>query len=426
MGVGAGGGRMRKNGANAPGQQGTGGSGGSGGSGGGGGVGGGGPGTGGRGAGMAGGQNGGSGKGGYGMGNGVGGFGSGGDGGDGDDDPMSQVVNDLKRFQAENIELRDRNEFLFNRMEELNNTYGYLSTAKTDMSTQLLLLEEEKLKASQALVDAQMENNKLEEKMEAVRFQLMNKILLLENQAVESESKMEQLRKEAEHYKELASQLEIDKKELADEYVNLKQNYFALTKDVERLGKNNEQLCVELYNTAQSKAAVMREYFLSIGEADGGAGRISADLKRISELIASLSGNKVKPDQLSTAKEDRLQLEQMIFSGHQRYKQEVEQLKREWSEQQLKWEDRLGQLRKEVMEARKILRDKQQELSSTNAVSILPSPCNCFVLLFIFYFAAIYKLPIGTGFIAATTESIATQVERSERRISTTVGQVYK
>ena len=44
------------------------------------------------------------------------------------------------------IQLRDKNESLLHRVESLQGQYGNLATTKTDLSTQLLMTEEEKLK----------------------------------------------------------------------------------------------------------------------------------------------------------------------------------------------------------------------------------------------------------------------------------------
>ncbi len=44
------------------------------------------------------------------------------------------------------IQLRDKNESLLHRVESLQGQYGNLASTKTDLSTQLLMTEEEKLK----------------------------------------------------------------------------------------------------------------------------------------------------------------------------------------------------------------------------------------------------------------------------------------
>jgi archaellum component FlaC len=56
-------------------------------------------------------------------------------------------------------------------------------------------------------------------------------IILLENQLLEIEAEKDKFRKSATYSKERLDELEKDRKDLADEYVVLKTNYLALTKE---------------------------------------------------------------------------------------------------------------------------------------------------------------------------------------------------
>lgn len=56
-------------------------------------------------------------------------------------------------------------------------------------------------------------------------------IILLENQVIELEQEREKYRKTGTYAKERLSEMEKDRKDLADEYVVLKTNYLALTKE---------------------------------------------------------------------------------------------------------------------------------------------------------------------------------------------------
>ena len=73
--------------------------------------------------------------------------------------------------------MRDRNERLQARLEEVQARYGMAAHGKTDMATQLLLTEEEKLNVSRGLVELEMENNKLKEEIERIKFELSNRVL---------------------------------------------------------------------------------------------------------------------------------------------------------------------------------------------------------------------------------------------------------
>lgn len=54
-----------------------------------------------------------------------------------------------------------------------------LAHSKTDVSSQLLSTEEDRLKVSKALVEMEIENNRLVEEVETVKFDLKNKVEFL-------------------------------------------------------------------------------------------------------------------------------------------------------------------------------------------------------------------------------------------------------
>ncbi|KAJ8306101.1 hypothetical protein KUTeg_016646 [Tegillarca granosa] len=108
--------------------------------------------------------------------------------------PMSKVTNlndvkdTIRELETENLRLKDENERLRTRLENMQTKFGSLANTKTDLSQQLLMTEEEKLKVSQSLVEMQIENNKIREDAEATKFELTNKILMLENSLMEAEN----------------------------------------------------------------------------------------------------------------------------------------------------------------------------------------------------------------------------------------------
>ena len=74
------------------------------------------------------------------------------------------------------IQLRDRSERLQHKLDQLQGNFGNVAGAKADLSQQLLMTEEEKLKISKTLVEMQIENNNIREEMEAAKFELTNKV----------------------------------------------------------------------------------------------------------------------------------------------------------------------------------------------------------------------------------------------------------
>ena len=76
------------------------------------------------------------------------------------------------------VEVRDRNERLQHRLEELQARYGTEAHHKTDLAAALLMTEEDKLKVSRGLVELELENARLKEELERLKFELTNKVWL--------------------------------------------------------------------------------------------------------------------------------------------------------------------------------------------------------------------------------------------------------
>uniref|UniRef100_A0A4W3HI88 DUF4472 domain-containing protein n=1 Tax=Callorhinchus milii TaxID=7868 RepID=A0A4W3HI88_CALMI len=80
------------------------------------------------------------------------------------------------RLNNENVFLRDKNERLYHKLGELQETMAQMAGSKADLSSKLVFSEEEKLKISKDLIDLQIETNKMREKYEAENFELKNKV----------------------------------------------------------------------------------------------------------------------------------------------------------------------------------------------------------------------------------------------------------
>ncbi|NXO04764.1 CCD78 protein, partial [Rhinopomastus cyanomelas] len=131
------------------------------------------------------------------------------------------------------VQLQDatkRLERLGDRQERL----GVLAGPRADLPASVVLSEEEKLKISKDLVDLQIETNKMKEQYEMESFELKNMILALENRVLELELQGEKVSRERDALRERLHALESSRKELADEYIILKSNYLALSKELDQ------------------------------------------------------------------------------------------------------------------------------------------------------------------------------------------------
>ena len=80
----------------------------------------------------------------------------------------------------------------------------------------------------------QIENNRLKEENEATMFEMTNKIIQLENSVSEFAEERDKLLQSTRVTKERLSELDKDRKDLADELVAVKSNFLALSEAHEK------------------------------------------------------------------------------------------------------------------------------------------------------------------------------------------------
>ncbi|KAK6188499.1 hypothetical protein SNE40_004662 [Patella caerulea] len=282
----------------------------------------------------------------------------------------NQGDDEIRALQTENLILKDQNERLQHRLESLTGKFGNLSNTKTDLSQQLLASEEEKLKVSQSLVEMQIENNKIKEDAEAMKFELTNKIITLENQLMEAENERDRHLKGAKGAKERLADMEKDRKDMADEYVALKANYSALTKEHHREVSRNEELAIELLNLVNAKAALMRQVRV-LTNGDTTVGDPNAEIARIKALVAKNSNGRVRVDDIIGNQSDRDAAADNLLSRNRFYENEISRLKKERGGDTERLEGRLTNLYKELTQARNLARERQQQVSELNAKVII-------------------------------------------------------
>nr|XP_006820077.1 PREDICTED: kinesin-like protein KIF3B-like [Saccoglossus kowalevskii] len=172
---------------------------------------------------------------------------------------VGDLKDDHRKIAMENIQLKDKNERLLSKLESLQGKFKDITDAKTNLSGKLIMSEEEKLRVSKTLVDLQLENNKIKESAEQSRFEHTNRILALENELMELGIEKDKISKKYRDAKERLDEMERDRKELADEYVSLKSNYVALSKEHERELAKNEELGIELLNLVNARATLLKQ-----------------------------------------------------------------------------------------------------------------------------------------------------------------------
>uniref|UniRef100_A0A8C5PRN2 Coiled-coil domain containing 78 n=1 Tax=Leptobrachium leishanense TaxID=445787 RepID=A0A8C5PRN2_9ANUR len=265
--------------------------------------------------------------------------------------------------RRQQVQLLDRNERLYSKLNELQEKMGKLAGSKTDLSSKLVFSEEEKLKISKELIELQIETNKIREHYEADTFELKNTILTLENHLMSLELNKEKLSGEHESLKERLRSVETNRKELADEYIVLKSNYLALSKEHEREVAKNDELSIELLNMAND-----RGHDEALSHSRALFNEATAELERVRAMVNRLSARKIKPEELVASEHERRKLERNLLGNQDHIKEEIESMKKIHQSQQQKLEERVVEMGRELQEAKRGIRNTQHKIAEQSGV----------------------------------------------------------
>ncbi|XP_069066659.1 coiled-coil domain-containing protein 78 [Pleurodeles waltl] len=285
----------------------------------------------------------------------------------GDGDGLSALKEQVGRLTNENVQLQDRNERLYVKLGELQEKMGQLAGSKTDLSSKLIFSEEEKLKISRDLIELQIETNKMREQYEAETFELKNTILSLENHVMELELHKEKLSGEHEAALERLRAVETNRKELADEYIVLKSNYMALSKEHEREVAKNDELSMELLNLASARDNPPLPPQDTYLQSRALVNEATAELERVRAMVNRLSARKIKPEEVVASEHERRKLEKNLLGNQSEIMEEIERMKKTHEAQQQKVEERVVAMGKELQEAKKAIRNTQHKIAEQSA-----------------------------------------------------------
>uniref|UniRef100_UPI00398EF9BC coiled-coil domain-containing protein 78 n=1 Tax=Pristiophorus japonicus TaxID=55135 RepID=UPI00398EF9BC len=289
----------------------------------------------------------------------------------GGNEKANALKDQIRRLNNENVQLRDKNERLYTKLGELQGKMGQLAGSKTDLSSKLVFSEEEKLKISKDLIDLQIQTNKIREQYEAENFELKNKILILENRTVELEVQKDKSTRDYEMVKDRLKAVDKNRKELADEYIVLKSNYMALSKQHGNEVAKNDELSLELLNLVNSRNSLVREqdeYVKSRAIYD----EATIELNRVKDLVARLSSQKMKPEEVFASEYERGTLERNLLGNQDQIKEQIEIMKQNHERQQNAMEERIVKMGKELQEAKRAIRNTQHKLAE-QTVALLGS-----------------------------------------------------
>ncbi|KAJ8364166.1 hypothetical protein SKAU_G00129970 [Synaphobranchus kaupii] len=279
---------------------------------------------------------------------------------------VNQLEDRVRLLTDENVQLRDKNERLFNRLGSLQTKLGQLAGSKTDLSSKLVMSEEEKLKMTKDLIDVQIHTNKMREQYEAETFELKNKILSQENELMKIEIERDSLQRDIQHTRGRLQLADKGHKELADEYITLKSNHLALSEAHEMEVCRNEELSAELLGLAKAQDSLLRQQE-NQARSQALYGETAHELERVRALVSRMSQHRVRPEELAASQQERKALERNILGNQDEIKEELERMKKSYEGQQRRLEEKVVAMGKEQQENKRAIRSTQHKLAEQSA-----------------------------------------------------------
>ncbi len=145
------------------------------------------------------------------------------------------------------------------RMQELRDKYNALVKEKSEVQSQLLQSEEEKLSMSKGIIELQIENSKLQEHMQNLRFESDSNGLHQEADAKDMDLRLEKAQKTIMDLQESLGQAVAEKKEFEVEFMSVKRNYLNKCKELDEQRRKNEQIGLELINVINENRALSKD-----------------------------------------------------------------------------------------------------------------------------------------------------------------------
>ncbi|XP_016279641.1 coiled-coil domain-containing protein 78 isoform X3 [Monodelphis domestica] len=270
------------------------------------------------------------------------------------------------------------------RLGELHQVLRQMTNSRSDLSTQLVLSEEQKLQVILAelregmiqeyqgkpdtniykeLIDLQIETNRLKEQYEMESFELKSEILTLENRVLDLELTREKAGFEQAELVEQLKIMEIKRQELSAAYNSLESNYQALAKQHELEVLRGKELSLELSILSKKKQpfAAWQEPSSSQDSQLSIITGITAELERIRSMVQGFTHQKLKIEDISDSEQDQKKMEKKEWPqplvSQENILEEMEKKKLLQNTHQEKLEERMTELGKELQNAKQDIGD---------------------------------------------------------------------
>ncbi|XP_016417988.1 coiled-coil domain-containing protein 78-like isoform X1 [Sinocyclocheilus rhinocerous] len=271
---------------------------------------------------------------------------------------INELQEQIHSLTEENVQLRERNEALFSKLDSVQNKLGQQAASKSDLSVKLVQCEEDKLKISKDLVDVQIEANKMREQYEAEIFKLKNVVLSQEGTASSLQTECDRLRQEVTAASAHLEVIERSERDLAEEYAVLKSNFLSLSGAYERERTHSEELSAELLALAHTHDTLLQERERTH--------RHTLEVERVRALLSRTSQNRVRPEEFEQSKS------QPKRNGVQNnLRDEFEKLRKSYEGHQRQLEEKVVAMGREQQENKRAIQSTRHELSQQSATLII-------------------------------------------------------
>ncbi|XP_059381146.1 coiled-coil domain-containing protein 78 isoform X1 [Carassius carassius] len=270
----------------------------------------------------------------------------------------NQLQEQIHSLTEENVQMWERNEALFSKLDSVQNKLGQQAASKSELSVKLVQCEEDKLKISKDLVDVQIDANKMRERYEAEIFELKNIVLSQEGTASSLQTECDRLRQEVSAASAHLEVIERSERDLAEEYAVLKSNFLSLSSAYEREHTHSEELSAELLALAHTHDTLLQERERTH--------RHTLEVERVRALLSRTSQNRVRPDEFEQSKS---QLEKNGVQSNLR--DEFEKLRKSYEVHQRRLEEKVVAMGRKQQENKRAIQSTQHELSQQSATLII-------------------------------------------------------
>jgi len=160
----------------------------------------------------------------------------------------------LQRLKA-----HQEKEQLYEKVVQYRDKYNQLVESKAAVQQKLIESEEERLTVSKALIDLEIEKNQGQERAEAGKYEVMNKLLNAENEVVQLQMRDEEQSKAVTMLQAENDKVVAEKKQLVLELVAVKESFTKLKGEQEQLQKKNDDINVNMVNLINAKKELERQ-----------------------------------------------------------------------------------------------------------------------------------------------------------------------